>query len=102
MGVFIVKPNKTEFERLIALKKNPEFKFETTMSEQGFLNVAYQNQWHEIGFENNANLAVYSQKHEYWLEKSSDINIIHYTMEKPWSCGNTYKDVCDLWRNFQV
>ena len=44
MGVFSIKPNRSEFTRLINLKNDPNFKFETTMSEQGFLNVVYKNQ----------------------------------------------------------
>jgi hypothetical protein len=29
------------------------------MAEQGFLDVVYKNQWVDIGFRNNANLAAY-------------------------------------------
>jgi alpha-N-acetylglucosamine transferase len=43
MGVFVVKPSLDEFNRLMALKANRNFKFETTMSEQGFLNVVYKD-----------------------------------------------------------
>ena len=102
MGVFSVRPNLTEFERLIVLKNDQNFKFETTMSEQGFLNVVYKDKWFEIGFENNANLAVYSQIKSYWMERDKQINVIHYTMEKPWACGPAYKDPCDKWRSFVV
>ena len=99
MGVFIIKPNKTEFKCLMELKNDPNFKFETRMSEQGFLNVAYKNKWYEIGFENNANLAIYTQKPDYWSVRSSDIKIIHFTMQKPWSCGGSYQPICSLWKN---
>ena len=98
MGVFVLRPNLAEYARLIQLKNDANFKFETTMSEQGFLNVVYKNQWLEIGFENNANLAVYSQLPDYWKAREANISVIHYTMEKPWDCGNTYKPVCDIWR----
>ena len=100
MGVFIIRPNRTEFSNLIRLKNDENFKFETTMSEQGFLNEVYKNQWYEIGFENNANLAVYTQKPKYWSKRENDIRIIHFTMEKPWKCGKEYKNVCQLWENF--
>jgi hypothetical protein len=43
MGVFVVKPSLDEFNRLMALKANRNFKFETAMSEQGFLNVVYKD-----------------------------------------------------------
>ena len=102
MGVFTVRPNLTEYERLIMLKNDQNFKFETTMSEQGFLNVVYKDKWFDFGFENNANLAVYSQINTYWMEREKRINVIHYTMEKPWACGPAYKDVCDKWRSFVV
>lgn len=100
MGVFVIKPNRTEYKYLIGLKNNESFNFETKMSEQGFLNEAYKNQWYEIGFENNANLAVYTQKRDYWLEREKDIKIIHFTMQKPWSCGGVYKKVCALWEKY--
>jgi len=99
-GVFVLKPNLTEFTRLIELKSDQNLQFEMSMSEQGFLNVVYKNLWYEIGFENNANLAVYSQKRDFWDGKENFINIIHYTMEKPWACSDTYKIPCNYWRNF--
>lgn len=100
MGVFVIKPNRTEYEYLIGLKNDESFKFETKMSEQGFLNEVYKNKWYEIGFENNANLAVYTQKKDYWLERENDIKIIHFTMQKPWSCGGVYQKVCALWEKY--
>jgi hypothetical protein len=101
MGVFVIKPNKTEFERLIYLRNDTNFKFDDAQSEQGFLNIVYKNQWFEIGFEHNANLAVYSQIYNYWKQRQVNIKVIHYTMEKPWACSNAYKEVCDLWINFE-
>jgi alpha-N-acetylglucosamine transferase len=98
MGVFVMKPNKTEFTRLIQLKNEENVKFETIMSEQGFLNVVYKNVWFEIGFENNANLAAYTEDPEYWKIRENEINIVHFTMEKPWSC-RSYKPYCDIWIN---
>ena len=100
MGVFVVRPNTTEFIRLLKAKSDPNVKFETTMSEQGFLNVVYKDLWYEIGFENNANLAVYSQKRDFWESRQNAINVIHYTMNKPWSCSDEYKEPCDKWRAF--
>jgi alpha-N-acetylglucosamine transferase len=100
MGVFSIKPNRTEFKRLVDLKNDFNFKFETTMSEQGFLNEVFKNQWFEFGFENNANLAVYSQQRNYWNEHESKINVIHYTMNKPWACSNEYMAVCNIWKQF--
>jgi alpha-N-acetylglucosamine transferase len=100
MGIFSIKPNKTEFNRLIRLKNDYNFTFEVEMSEQGFLNEAYRNQWFDFGFENNANLAVYSQKRQFWNEHEPNINVIHYTMNKPWDCSSEYMKICDKWKNF--
>jgi alpha-N-acetylglucosamine transferase len=100
MGVFSIKPNRSEFNRLIQLKSDKNLKFETKMSEQGFLNVVYKNKWFDFGFENNANLAVYSQKRKFWDENESKINVIHYTMNKPWDCSARYIKICDKWKNF--
>ena len=38
MGVFAIRPSIDEFDRLMRLKNDASFKFETIMSEQGFLN----------------------------------------------------------------
>jgi len=100
MGVFVIKPDVNEFKRLIAFKNDNSFKFDEYMSEQGFLNEVYKNKWLDIGFENNANLAVYGRAAEYWREHENDINIIHYTWYKPWRCGSVYKKICDLWTKF--
>jgi glycogenin glucosyltransferase len=102
MGVFVLKPNLTEYERLTGLQRRGEVRFQTDQCEQGFLNEVYKNQWLEIGFEFNANLAVYSQQRAYWDEREKAISVVHYTMNKPWDCGNEYKAVCDLWRNYVV
>jgi lipopolysaccharide biosynthesis glycosyltransferase len=72
------------------------------MSEQGFLNVLYKDQGFEIGFEYNANVAAYSEKRDYWNSREHNISVIHYTLGKPWKCGDEYKPVCDLWRNFKI
>ena len=84
--MFVLKPDRAEFARLIRLKDDPQFKFVTTMSEQGFLNVVYDRQWFDIGFEKNVNLVVYKRANEYWRERANAIRVIHFTMVKPWAC----------------
>jgi hypothetical protein len=98
MGVFMITPNADEFDRLLQLKNNNLFIFETGMAEQGFLNVVYQNNWGDIGFVNNANLAAYVQDKNTWNNFYNDLNIIHYTMSKPWNCEDAYTSVCLLWQ----
>jgi lipopolysaccharide biosynthesis glycosyltransferase len=88
-----------EYERLVKLKNDPNFFFVPDSPEQNFLNAVYTNQWAEIGFIYNANLAVSYFKPSYWLKYENDIRVIHYTMNKPWACGEPYTRICEKWRN---
>jgi alpha-N-acetylglucosamine transferase len=100
-GVMVLHPTLKEHERLVELLYSG-LQFEFIMSDQGFLNEVYKENWHEIGFVNNANLALYKFKREFWNEhKSEDINVIHYTMQKPWKCKpkGPYGPICTLWIN---
>ena len=67
------------------------------MAKQGFLNVVYKNQWYDIGFEHNANLAIFSHDHSFWDPHEKEIRIVHYTMEKPWGCSPHYGIPCSWW-----
>mmetsp|Transcript_17360 Transcript_17360/g.32911 ORF Transcript_17360/g.32911 Transcript_17360/m.32911 type:complete len:355 (+) Transcript_17360:184-1248(+) len=98
-GVLLLHPDEKEYQRLIGLLKSG-LVFDYIMSDQGFLNEVYKNDWHEIGFMNNANLALYRFQREFWDQhKVSDINIIHYTMQKPWKCkpNGPYGPICKIW-----
>mmetsp|Transcript_8606 Transcript_8606/g.12712 ORF Transcript_8606/g.12712 Transcript_8606/m.12712 type:complete len:331 (-) Transcript_8606:49-1041(-) len=99
-GVLLLHPSEEEFERLHTLLRSG-LVFDYIMSDQGFLNEVYKDDWHEIGFVNNANLALYRFQRQYWDQfKLEDINIIHYTMKKPWTCRpneSTYGPQCKLW-----
>lgn len=102
MGVFVIQPNQREFERLIKLKDEFNFKYEDKMAEQGFLNEVYKspNDWYDIGFEYNANLAAYTDYWSVWKKYEKDIRVIHFTMTKPWNCWFSYQKICDLWIKF--
>lgn len=99
-GVLLLNPSVEEFERLHTLLYSG-LVFDFIMSDQGFLNEVYKDDWHEIGFLNNANLALYRFQRQFWDQhKLEDINIIHYTMKKPWKCGandRMYGPVCKIW-----
>ena len=98
-GVLLLHPSEKEFDRLYSLLYSG-IEFEHIMSDQGFLNEIYKNDWKEIGFVNNANLALYRFQRTFWDEhKIEDINIIHYTMQKPWKCkpNGPYGPICKLW-----
>lgn len=99
-GVMLLHPSEDVYNHLITLLMDEKFEFEYIMSDQGFLNAVYKDDWHEIGFVNNANLALYRFKREFWDEhKLEDINIIHYTMQKPWRCNanGPYGPICKVW-----
>ncbi|GFH46233.1 nucleotide-diphospho-sugar transferase [Chaetoceros tenuissimus] len=98
-GVLLVHPSEKEYDRLMTLLRSG-IEYEYIMSDQGFLNVVYKDDWHEIGFLNNANLAVYTKDRKTWDSNNiDDINIIHYTMKKPWKCGanGPYGPICKIW-----
>jgi hypothetical protein len=100
-GVMVLHPSQAEHDRLLKLLRSG-MEFEYVMSDQGFLNVVYKDNWHEIGFVNNANLALYRFQRDFWDQhKLEDINVIHYTMQKPWKCSSKgpYGSICDIWIN---
>ena len=100
-GVMVLHPSLKEHQRLIQLLGSG-LQFDFIMSDQGFLNEVYRTDWHEIGFVNNANLALYAFQREFWDQhKLEDINIIHYTMKKPWKCpnGGQYGPICKIWND---
>ncbi len=99
-GVMLLHPSLQTYDRLVVLLMQNAFNFNYNMADQGFLNVAFKDQWHEIGFLNNANLALYKFQKEFWDQyKVEDIRIIHYTMQKPWNCDlyGSYGPICNIW-----
>jgi hypothetical protein len=100
-GVLLLHPSIPEFQRLLQLLGSG-LVFDYVMSDQGFLNEVYKDNWHEIGFVYNANLALYRFQRAFWdSHKLEDINIIHYTMSKPWKCSptGTYGPICQIWHD---
>ena len=100
-GILLLHPSIPEYERLLQLLGSGMV-FDYVMSDQGFLNEVYKDNWHEIGFVNNANLALYRFQRKFWDSyKLEDINIIHYTMSKPWKCSSDgpYGPICQIWHN---
>ena len=109
MGVFVIHPDKNEYQRLLTLQQDPSIKFDTQWAEQGFLNVVYKNQWADLGFTNNALVWMSWQDHAYWTRNYPHINIIHFVGIKPWICfpdafiqwliapSDYYLPVCKVW-----
>lgn len=103
MGVFVINPSMEAFQRLIHAKDDKTIAYEVAMAEQGFLNVEYSKQWGDIGFQNNANLAAYTADRKQWDHyTSTGINVIHYTMQKPWACGEPFVGICQLWLEIPI
>jgi lipopolysaccharide biosynthesis glycosyltransferase len=93
LGVFVIRPDSAEFLRLMSLREHVQF--ETRMAEQGFLNVVYKSSWGELAFNNNANLAAF--KVLWGSENIESLNVIHFTVSKPWRCAWLYTHVCRIW-----
>ena len=103
MGVFMVQPSAREFQRLMRDKDDPAIEYGYSMAEQGFLNVVYRRRWRDFGFRNNANLAAYLHDPVLWGRKAQmGINVIHYTLSKPWACSEPFRAVCGLWDGVAV
>ena len=86
MGVFVIHPDTHEYERLLDLQEDASVQFEAQWAEQGFLNVVYKDKWDDLGFTNNALAWTSWQNRVYWMEQYAQINVIHYTGLKPWTC----------------
>jgi len=99
-GVMLLEPSLVEYNRLLQLLRSDDMPFEYIMADQGFLNSVYKDDWKDIGFIYNANLALYRFQRPFWDQHSlDDIAIVHYTMSKPWNCKSKgpYGPICDLW-----
>jgi alpha-N-acetylglucosamine transferase len=102
LNVFVLKPDEQEFSRLMKLKDDSKFIYEKSQGEQGFLNAVYKNLWYDVGFENNANLAVYTEKKDYWNSKVNHINIVYYKSSNFIFCSDQFRVLCDLWKSLNV
>ena len=99
LNVFVLKPDEQEFIRLMKLKEDSKFTYEKSLAEQGFLNAVYKNLWYDVGFENNANLDVYTEKKDYWNSKVNHINIVYYKSSNLIFCSDQFRVLCDLWKS---
>ena len=102
MGVFAIQPSVNEFKRLMLLKDS-NMAYNTLWSEQGFLNVVYRCVWGDIGFVNNANLAAFLDDRRKWDMHADEINVIHYTMWKPFKGEHwEYTVPISLWNSVRM
>eukprot|EP00419_Tripos_fusus_P030088 CAMPEP_0172699506 /NCGR_PEP_ID=MMETSP1074-20121228/30225_1 /TAXON_ID=2916 /ORGANISM="Ceratium fusus, Strain PA161109" /LENGTH=850 /DNA_ID=CAMNT_0013520721 /DNA_START=72 /DNA_END=2624 /DNA_ORIENTATION=- len=101
-GVLVLRPSYKLFAHIMETISRDTVKYRVDMAEQGFLSSYFHEHWVEIPSEYNANLAIFGQDRQRWDAMWPRMKAIHYTMEKPWSCGvfhNTaaYQEICDFW-----
>jgi hypothetical protein len=106
MGVFLLHPDRGEFERLLALRAaggSDAVRTDLYLAEQAWLNEVYRGAWQDIGFVHNAQDAIYRGNRTLWNENRDRIRVIHYNCYKPWdwwpyNCGRAYGPLCEIWR----
>jgi alpha-N-acetylglucosamine transferase len=103
LGVFKIYPNRTEFDRLTAIRLSDSIEYNANMCEQAWLNKVYPN-WFDFGLANNFNFAAI---HSNELPIDLSLQILHFTSPKPWDkkCLRPYqrkKEVssfCRQWKS---
>ncbi|CAF0981662.1 unnamed protein product, partial [Brachionus calyciflorus] len=101
-GVFTLRPNKTEFDRLQKLCLSDLSHIGLGQADQNFLNYYYKDKWINIGFKFNFltyPLLNYNFTYEFIIKNT---RIIHFAGAKPWSCYPQLKFICKLWNDIKV
>jgi alpha-N-acetylglucosamine transferase len=83
LGVFKIYPNQHEFYCLLDRRQKNDVDYEATMCEQSWLSKLYP-QFFDFGMEHNFNIYA-GVKAKRMLQRP--IQIIHFTMPKPWNCN---------------
>ena len=104
MGMFAMRPSAHEFGDLMCKLHGPcrQIDFAEAWAEQGFINAVYVRNWTELPMTNSMNLHIWSVDREAWKANASHIQLIHFTMVKPWNwfCPWTeYAPMCYLFWN---
>lgn len=101
-GIFIVRPNGTEFKRLMSLKKEKSLHLDPYFAEQTFLNHWYAAKWYNFGYKYNC-IIWHLKYYKYNVSLiPKDIHVIHFTNLKPWNCIPEAVEICNLWKNIPV
>ena len=88
LGMFAIQPDPLEFNRLLDLLHNEnKLAYSERWAEQGFLNAVYctPQQWVKIPPNLNVNIGLWSHDRDAWNDQSKGMQILHFTMVKPWS-----------------
>jgi alpha-N-acetylglucosamine transferase len=95
-GVFVAKPSRATYERLIEAVDQPSVFWRRT--DQTFLETFFPD-WHKLPYTFNTMQYVYFNLPDLWVWRS--IRVVHYQYEKPWSAQNPKQHllgpVIDLW-----
>lgn len=101
-GIFVIRPNGTEFKRLIKLKKEKSNHLDPYFAEQTFLNYWYTGKWYNFGYKYNC-IIWHLKYYNYDVSLiPKDVHVIHFTNLKPWSCIQIAMKICDLWKNIPL
>lgn len=101
-GVFIVRPNGSEFKRLMELKTTKSHHLDPYFAEQTFLNHWYGNKWYNFGHKYNC-IVWHLKYYGYNVSRiPKDVHVIHFTNLKPWKCNPEATAICDLWKRIKV
>ena len=89
-GLIIIQPDSREFQRFQCLlygkcKDTMPIVFAEEWMEQGFLNAVYEKNWTHISPVHGMNLALWDANSDVWMQNATHLQIIHFTVMKPWS-----------------
>eukprot|EP00415_Alexandrium_ostenfeldii_P001567 UN1567 len=102
MGVSLLRPNRTEYGRLLRLLREDSVTYPRKWAEQGFLQAVYLD-FVDLPFEFNCNTVCEFQNPDLWGAGLPEMRVIHFTKCKPWRCDNSTSKYCgrvDEWRAF--
>ncbi|CAF0998331.1 unnamed protein product [Brachionus calyciflorus] len=100
-GVFTVRPNSSEFNRLHKLGKG-NLSHINLDYPQNFLNYYYHKKWINIGFKYNfLGFSILDFKFSEEFIRSKCL-IIHFAGAKPWACPKEIEFLCNLWNKIEV
>ncbi|CAF0831957.1 unnamed protein product [Brachionus calyciflorus] len=101
-GVFSVRPNSTEFSRLMLLRDRNSSHVSLEHGEQTFINYWYKDKWFRFDFKFNGIVWIL-QNYGWDLKKLDiDVRVFHFTSLKPWNCIPQAVEICKLWSDIPV
>lgn len=95
MGLFAIQPDSNVFQELQCMLHASNLpvcqnilpvQYAEEWMEQGFLNAVFMNSnWTKLALTHGMNLAIWTDARAVWYANATSIQIIHFTMVKPWS-----------------